>query len=93
MTLGARERDRIHWRCRRGMLELDLVLTGFLDKHLDHLDDSQLDAFNGLLMRPDPELLDLVMGRGEGRSPNERSVLALIIATQTTNTSLQDAGA
>src|SRR5687767_13352922 len=91
--LSARERDRIRWRCRRGMLELDLVLTGFLDAHLDHLDDTQLDAFNGLLMRPDPELLDLVMGRCEGRNPNERSVLALIIGQPTTNTSLQGAGA
>ena len=91
--LSARERDRIRWRCRRGMLELDLVLTGFLDAHLDRLDDAQLDAFNGLLMRPDPELLDLVMGRSEGRNPNERSVLALIAGSQTTNTSLQGAGA
>ena len=91
--LSARERDRIRWRCRRGMLELDLVLTRFLDAHLDHLDDTQLDAFNGLLMRPDPELLDLVMGRSEGRNPHECSVLALITGSQTTNTSLQRAGA
>ena len=93
MTLSARERDRIRWRCRRGMLELDLVLTGFLDVYLDRLDDAQLDALNGLLMRPDPELLDLVMGRSEGRNPNERSVLALITGSQTMNTSLQRAGA
>ncbi|MGH8753044.1 MAG: succinate dehydrogenase assembly factor 2, partial [Burkholderiales bacterium] len=25
--------NRLRWNCRRGMLELDLVLTGFLDKH------------------------------------------------------------
>ena len=75
------------------MLELDLVLTGFLDAHLDRLDDAQLDALNGLLMRPDPELLDLVMGRSEGRNALERSVLALIIDNPTTNTSLHGAGA
>ena len=37
--------DRIRWRCRRGMLELDLVLTSFLESQLDNLDDAQLDAF------------------------------------------------
>jgi antitoxin CptB len=75
------------------MLELDLVLTRFLEAHLEHLNDAQLDAFNGLLMRPDPELLDLVMGRCEGRNPHECSVLALITGSHTTNTSLQRAGA
>jgi len=91
--LSARERDRIRWRCRRGMLELDLVLTSFLDSQLDNLDDAQLDAFNAILMRPDPELLDLVMGRSEGRNPSECAVLALIVGNQTTNTSLHGAGA
>ena len=80
MTVSPRERDRIRWRCRRGMLELDLVLAGFLERHLDSLDDAQIDVFVSLLMRPDPELLDLVMGRGEGRNAGEREVLALIAA-------------
>ena len=29
-----KELDRIRWRCRRGMLELDIVLQGFVDKAL-----------------------------------------------------------
>ena len=93
MTLSARERDRIRWRCRRGMLELDLVLSGFLDSHLDTLDDDRIDTLNSLLMRPDPELLDLVMGRCEGRNANERTLLALIIGNHITNARLQGAGA
>ncbi|HYC48146.1 MAG TPA: succinate dehydrogenase assembly factor 2 [Burkholderiales bacterium] len=80
MTVSARERDRIRWRCRRGMLELDLVLAGFVERHLDSLDDTQIDAFISLLMRPDPELLDLVMGRSDGRNVRERELLALMAA-------------
>ena len=76
MTMPDRERERIRWRCRRGMLELDLVLKAFLERHLDTLDDSELDAFNSMLMRPDPELLDLFMGRREGRNAAERDILA-----------------
>ena len=93
MTVSARERDRIRWRCRRGMLELDLVLAAFLASHLDTLDDAQIDTLNSLLMRPDPELLDLVMGRCEGRNASERSLLALIVGNQATNVRLQGAGA
>ena len=32
------EVDRIRWHCRRGLLELDIVLARFLDRHLDDLD-------------------------------------------------------
>ena len=78
MSLSERERERIRWRCRRGLLELDLVLDAFVTRRLDALDDAQLDAFNSLLMRPDPELMDLVMGRAEGRNAHEREVFALI---------------
>ena len=74
----SRERERIRWHCRRGMLELDLVLDAFLERHLDGLDENGIEAFNALLMRTDPELLDLVMGRGEGRNGGERAVLAMI---------------
>jgi len=25
--------DRVRWRCRRGLLELDLILARFLERH------------------------------------------------------------
>jgi len=59
------EADRIRWHCRRGMLELDLVLAAFLDRHFDHLNPEQRAAFEQLLEYPDNDLLDLVMGRAE----------------------------
>lgn len=74
------ELDRIRWRCRRGMLELDLVLEAFLERHLASLDAARLEAFRRLLERTDPELLDLVMGHCEADRPDERAVLALLRA-------------
>lgn len=59
------ERDRILWHCRRGLLELDLVLTGFAEEHLEKLDPAGIAAFKKLLDYPDNDLLDLVMGRAE----------------------------
>ena len=76
--MNDRAHERLRWRCRRGMLELDLVLNVFLERELDQLDAAHVDAFARLLERIDPELLDLVMGREEGRDSNERHVLALM---------------
>ena len=59
------ELDRIRWHCRRGLLELDLVLADFLDRHLEALDAQQLENFRELLEYQDNDLLDLVMGRAE----------------------------
>ena len=57
--------DRIRWNCRRGLLELDLILQGFLENHLEALTPDQLENFKELLDYPDNDLLDLVMGRAE----------------------------
>ena len=78
MSAGARERERIRWRCRRGMLELDLVLNAFIERHLEVLDLGQLETLNGILARTDPDLLDLVMGQCEGRNAAERSMLEVM---------------
>lgn len=57
------EHDRIRWRCRRGLLELDIVLDRFLQRELDGLSASDLDAFKRLLELSDNDLWDLVTGR------------------------------
>jgi antitoxin CptB len=72
------EADRIRWHCRRGMLELDLVLAAFLERHFDALGPSGLTALRKLLELPDPELLDLVMGRGQAEGAEERELVALM---------------
>ena len=59
-----KESDRIRWHCRRGMLELDLLLERFNREHLPSLNAEQEARFAELLALPDHELLDLLMGRG-----------------------------
>lgn len=59
------EMDRIRWNSRRGLLELDLILEGFLERHLDQLDPQRLEILEELLDYPDNDLLDLLMGRAE----------------------------
>ncbi len=59
------ELNRIRWNCRRGMLELDLILGRFLDQHLTALTPDELERFKELLDYPDNDLLDLLMCRAE----------------------------
>ncbi len=54
--------QRLRWHCRRGLLELDLVLRGFLDRHYTTLTASELDTFGALLEYPDQTLLGWLNG-------------------------------
>lgn len=51
---------RLSWRCRRGLLELDIVLQRFSENHVAALSKQELLAFDGLLDLPDNEFLDVV---------------------------------
>ncbi|MES1987199.1 MAG: succinate dehydrogenase assembly factor 2 [Pseudomonadota bacterium] len=54
---------RLSWRCRRGLLELDIVLQRFSENHLSTLTKLELLAFDSLLDLPDNEFLDVVTSR------------------------------
>lgn len=72
--------DRIRWRCRRGLLELDLILAGFLERHLEELNPLELELLKELLEWPDNDLLDLVLGRTELSNPQCQPLLDRIRA-------------
>jgi antitoxin CptB len=65
--MTAEELNRLRWQCRRGLLELDLVLERFLEKYCDRLQGEQLNSFQMLLAYTDDELWDLVRARSECR--------------------------
>jgi antitoxin CptB len=55
-----KELERVRWRCRRGLLELDIVLGRFIERHYVDLDKAQQAAFDLLLDMPDPTLWDMI---------------------------------
>ena len=73
------EFDRIRWRCRRGLLELDLVLDRFLKQRFDALDAGERRLFDELLDAPDNDLLDMALGRAEP-APRYRAVVEMLRA-------------
>lgn len=64
------ELRRLNWRCRRGLLELDIVLQRFAEHHLATLDPEELVAFDSLLDYPDNAFLDVVTARVQAASPD-----------------------
>ena len=70
--------NRLRWRCRRGLLENDLVLERFLERHGRDLEGERLSAFKALLDYADDELWGIVSGRSECRDPALFEVVGLL---------------
>jgi len=62
VTGQAVEFAELRWRCRRGMLELDILLNAYLERRFNNLSPEQSAAFNAILDYPDQVLFDLLMG-------------------------------
>lgn len=54
---------RIRWQCRRGMLELDALLSDFVEQHYLALTPPQRNSFHSLLGYPDQMLFDYFFGQ------------------------------
>ena len=57
------EKSRLRWKCRRGMKELDVLLTKFLDNQYDGLGEFRQQAFHALLEMEDPDLYACLLGQ------------------------------
>ncbi len=54
---------KLRWQCRRGMRELDVLLTRYLDTAYESATDAEKAAFAALLSLPDPELAGYLLQR------------------------------
>ena len=68
------ERERLRWKCRRGLLELDIVLQRYL---VGHPADT---ALSELLDLPDNDLWDIVAGRSDSYEPHLKELVARLRA-------------
>lgn len=57
--------SRLQWRCRRGLLELDLLLQAFLQDGYAALSADERQYLDRLLELPDDTLLGYIQGRQE----------------------------
>jgi antitoxin CptB len=77
MNTGDADTRRMRWQCRRGLLELDLLLQEFLDSRYVHLHEADKAVFRRLLESPDPLLLTWL--QDQRRAPDEyRNIIRII---------------
>jgi antitoxin CptB len=57
------ELNKLRWRCRRGMKELDLLLLDYLERHYPQAGIIEQQAFARMLELQDPEIHSLLLGR------------------------------
>jgi len=81
--VASSQHSRLYWQCRRGMLELDLVLQAYLDHHYHRATAEEQQAFEALLNYPDPLLLEYVMGYTVPSDPQLAHVVACLRADPT----------
>ena len=74
-VVTAQEQQRLMWQCRRGMLELDILLQGFVDNGYADLSDSERQSFDDLLNYPDQELLEYFL---EQAQPDDKDIANLV---------------
>jgi antitoxin CptB len=67
-------KEKLKWKCRRGLLELDLLLEKYLREYPE---DEQLLP---LLDLPDNELWDIVAGRSDDYDPSLSAIVARLRA-------------
>jgi antitoxin CptB len=75
--MDALARSRLRWKCRRGLLELDLVLNDFVERHLQERD---LQELNDLLDMEDNDLWAIISGRSDRYDERHGGIVARIRA-------------
>ena len=80
-ALDTAAQHRLRWKCRRGLLELDLVLERFLRHEVSALDAKALELLNELLDYQDNDLWDIVNGRSEGYAPRHKPLVDVLRAS------------
>lgn len=68
--MSAINTSQLRWRCRRGMLELDILLNAFLDNGHSELTMEQNNLFSTLLDYPDQVLFDLLLDKAKASDAN-----------------------
>ena len=87
--LDDRALAKLRWRCRRGMLENDLFIERFFDRHEHEITPTRANALGLLMDLSDNDLLDQLLGRktpeGPQAEPEVLQVLEMLRAARSTD--------
>ena len=74
-----RELSELRWQCRRGMRELDILLTRYLEGPFATSSAAEKDAFYELIALSDPELAGYLLRNEPSSEPFQQRVVATIL--------------
>lgn len=72
-------KPKLRWACRRGMLELDVLLAPFVEEGYDALTEQQKADFERLLACDDPDLFAWFMGHNRSDDAAIQALIELIV--------------
>ena len=78
-VIDARALSKLKWRCRRGLLENDLFVERFFQRHEATLTEQHADGLLALMDLGDNDLLDLLLGRKEPEADLDRDVVVQVL--------------
>ena len=71
---------RLTWRCRRGLLELDILLQRFMTTHFYSLSIEELAIFDKLLELPDNDFWSLLQQKISGEDLVQNKIIQKMCA-------------
>nr|WP_086940269.1 succinate dehydrogenase assembly factor 2 [Thaumasiovibrio occultus] len=74
------EKARIKWSCRRGMLELDVIIMPFFEECFESLSEKEQQDFVALMECDDPDLFTWTMGHGRSDNLGLAAMVDKIVA-------------
>jgi len=69
------ELSRLRWLCRRGMKELDVVVSAYLERYYETASSAEQGQFRSLLEMSDPDLYGLLLGREQADDAATRRLI------------------
>ncbi len=80
------EYERIKWACRRGMLELDLILEPYVLQHYPKASPEEQVLFISLLAQSDQDLFDWFMNKKPIQNPLFAKMIKILLDHANTQT-------
>ncbi len=79
------ELSKLRWRCRRGFLENDLILTRLLDKRGANFSTEEHEQLLSLIALDDNDLWEIIAGRTENFPTGADAMVATLRQTRITH--------
>lgn len=73
------EFKRLKWHCRRGMLELDLLLEPFLEQEFNNLNNVDKERFYKLIEAEDQDMFLWFMQKEVPKDPDLAHIVKIIL--------------